>query len=85
MTDKLRRIYRIRAIAIGPTIGLLWLTANYTLDVQEKIADSEILPFYAEATVTYIFLPMLLGAVATATYMLGMQRARQKTGRGCLD
>jgi hypothetical protein len=46
------------------------------LGIQAKIANSGILPFYMEGATANILLPILLGAIVTAIYTVGIQRVR---------
>lgn len=76
MIDDLRRINRIRALVIGLIVGLVWFVVNRVFDIPGKLAKCAILPLYFESVTALIFLPMFLGAVLTAIYMLGIQQAR---------
>jgi hypothetical protein len=76
MIGDLRRINRIRTIVIGLIVGLVWFAIRQVFDIQSKLANFAVLPLHTEAVTALVFLPMFLGAVVTAVYMVGVQWGR---------
>jgi hypothetical protein len=77
--DSQRRIDRIHTSILGLVVGVVWRVADGVLKICERIARSDIVPFYAEGALSLVFLPMVFGAIAAVIF----HSRRRNLRKGC--
>ncbi len=73
MISPFRRVNRIRTTILGLAAGFASTFVFYLVGIETVITNSNLVPYYAGPTLTFIFFPIIFGALVSLIYMVAVR------------